>query len=415
MRLGHPSIRRDGGPYRSQLSTATDNRDDRGMGLAVFLVALGAAWAVGNVGAVVAQLSGEFEISLATVGLLSGTLLLGFSVPATLLAPLIAERLGIVRTMIVAIVLCAAGNVVFAVSPVVAGLVAGRAIAGFGLGLAVVVGPVFARATGGVARVALFGAAIQLGIAGGLGVGAILGDLGVDRRPTFALSAAIAVSPLPLLMGREGPSYERSVGGGFVKLAVRSSRAWRIGALFIAVFAVPLILGSWLVHYLSVDNGLAAATAGALSFIMFAVSAAAREGGGKLAQRGLNPGLLAGGTPFLAAAGLVILALDDSFGFAFVAVLAAGIGFAVPYGIGIVQAQRLYPSEPTEPVALVTLVGTAIPVPLVPLIGSLLDDGYGAEVFLALAAVVALAGALNLRAVEGSLESGPSETAETRR
>jgi hypothetical protein len=43
-------------------------------------------------------------------------------------------------------------------------------------------------------------------------------------------------------------------------------------------------------------------------------------------------------------------------------------------------------------------------VPLVPLIGSLLDDGYGTEVFLALAAVVALAGILNLRPVEGSLE-----------
>ena len=39
-----------------------------------------------------------------------------------------------------------------------------------------------------------------------------------------------------------------------------------------------------------------------------------------------------------------------------------------------------------------------------PLIGSLLDDGYGTEVFLALAAVVALAGILNLRPVEGSLE-----------
>ena len=187
---------------------------------------------------------------------------------------------------------------------------------------------------------------------------------------------------------------------------MRSARAWRLVVLFIAIFSVPLILGSWLVHYLSVDNGLAAATAGALSLIMFGVSAAAREGGGKLAQRGFSPGLLVGGTPFLAAAGLVILALDDSFGFAFVAVLAAGIGFALPYGIGIVQAQRLYPSEPTEPVALVTLVGTVVPVPLVPLIGSLLDDGYGAEVFLALAALVALAGALNLRPVEGSLESG---------
>ena len=80
------------------------------------------------------------------------------------------------------------------------------------------------------------------------------------------------------------------------------------------------------------------------------------------------------------------------------------VGFAVPYGIGIMQAQRLYPSEPTEPVALVSLVGTALPVPLVPLIGSLLDNGYGTEVFLALAGAVALAGILNLRPVAGSLE-----------
>ena len=64
----------------------------------------------------------------------------------------------------------------------------------------------------------------------------------------------------------------------------------------------------------------------------------------------------------LAAAGLVVLALDDSLGLAVVAVFAAGIGFAFPYGLAIVQAQRLYPSEPTEPVALVTLVGTTIPV-----------------------------------------------------
>ena len=53
-----------------------------------------------------------------------------------------------------------------------------------------------------------------------------------------------------------------------------------------------------------------------------------------------------------------------------------------------------------------SLVGTALPVPLVPVIGSLLDDGYGTEVFLTLAAVVALAGILNLRPVEGSLEPG---------
>jgi predicted MFS family arabinose efflux permease len=393
-------------PRPSEPGDATDRRGARGEGLAVFLVALGSAWCVGNVGAVVGDVGQHFDISLATIGLLSGTLLLGFSVPGTVLTPLMAERLTIVRTLILSALLCSVGNVIFAVTPGFAGLVIGRVVAGFGVGIAVVAGPVFARATGGVERVGLFGAAVQLGIAGGLGVGAILGDLGVDWRLTFLLSAGVAASPIPFLIGRTGPSYVRQGDGGFIRLALRSSRVWRLAALFIAVFSVPLILGSWLVHYLSVDNGLAVGVAGVLSFVMFGVSAAAREEGGRLAHRGVTPVLLVGVTPLLAAAGLAILALDDSLGLALIAVVAAGIGFAVPYGIGIVQAQRLYPAEPTEPVALVSLIGTGLPVPLVPLIGSLLDDGYGTEVFLALAAVVALAGILNLRPVEGPLERG---------
>jgi hypothetical protein len=141
-----------------------------------------------------------------------------------------------------------------------------------------------------------------------------------------------------------------------------------------------------------------------LSFVMFGVSAAARQAGGMLAQRGVSPALLAGAATFLAAAGLAILALESSVALVSVAVVAAGIGFAVPYGIAVARAQSLYPSEPTEPVALVTLVGSAVPVLLVPLIGSLLDDGYGTEVFLGLAVVVAVAGVLNLRLPEGSLE-----------
>jgi predicted MFS family arabinose efflux permease len=387
---------------------ATDARSDRRGAWAVFLVALGAAWSVGNVGAVVGELAAEFDLSLATIGLLSGTIMLGCSIPGTLLAPKIAQRIGIVRTMITAVVLGAAGSIVFAASPDLAALVAGRAVTGFALGLAVVTGPVFAGATGGVTRVALFGAAIQLGAAGGLGLGAVLGDLGVDWRLTFVLSAAVALTALPFLVRGEDVGYERrDGGGGFVRLALRSGRVWRLAALFVVIFSVPLILGSWLVHYLNVDNGFAAATAGVLSFVMFGVSAAAREAGGILAQRGFSPFLLGAGAAFLAAAGLAILAVADSAVLALIAVLAAGIGLALPYGSAVGQAERLYPSEPTEPVALVTLVGTAVPVPLVPLIGSLLDDGYGTEVFLGLAALVAVAGALNLRPVKGSLGASP--------
>lgn len=373
--------------------------------LIVLLLGTGAAWNAGNVGSVVGEVSRAFDLSLATVGLLSGTLLLGFTVLGTVLAPRIGEAIGVVRTMVVAAGLCVVGNLVFAVAPDFAALSAGRALAGCGLGLAAVAGPIYARATGGVRRVGLFGAAFQLGIAGGLGFGAILTDLGADWRFGFLLSAAVAASPLPLLAGvdsRDLPVERR--GGGFLRLALRSSRVLRLTTLFLAIFAVPLTLGSWLVHYLSVDSGLSAGFAGALGFVLFGVSAWAREIGGGLASRGVGAMYLAGLAPLLAAAGLAALALDDSAAVATVAVVAAGVGFALPYGTGIVEAQKLFPREPAEPVAFVTMIGSAVPVALVPAMGSLLGAGNGEAVFLALAAFVLLAGILNLRPVEGSLE-----------
>ena len=123
----------------------------------------------------------------------------------------------------------------------------------------------------------------------------------------------------------------------------------------------------WLVHYLSVDNGLAAATAGLLSFVMFGVSAVAREEGGKLAHRGVSPVLLVGVAPsWPPRASRSARRLARIRG---CCRNCRRIGFAVPYGIAIVQAQRPLSAEPTEPVALVSLIGTAIPVPLVPVVG----------------------------------------------
>ncbi len=375
----------------------------RGAALAVAMLAIGTTWNVGNMGGVVGELGDAFDISLSTIGLLSGTVLLGVSAVGALIAPVVSERIGIVRTMVLALVLCAVGNLLFAVSSGVALLAAGRALAGLGLGLAVVPGPVYARATGGVKRVALFGAAVQLGIAGGLALSSLLGDAGVSWRVVFLISAAIPLLGLPLLIGRQAPSYTRSAKGGFLRLAMRSPRVWRLSALFLSIFSVPLILGSWLVHYLSVDNGLSVTTAGILAFVMFGVSAAARFVGGTLSERGFSPLLLAGGAAWIAAAGLAILALDDSLVLAAIAVVAAGVGFALPYGPSIVRAEALFPSEPTEPVSMMTTIAVIVPVPLVPWIGSLLDAGDGTAVFLGLAAFVAIAGLLNVRPVAGAL------------
>ncbi|MGH2960632.1 MAG: hypothetical protein ACRDL3_00330 [Solirubrobacterales bacterium] len=93
-------------------------------------------------------------------------------VVATVLAPALGKRIGVAGAARRGCILCGAGNVLFAASPWFAGLVAGRALVGGGLGLALVLGPIFAREFGGVRLLGVFGAGVTLGMAAALGWGA---------------------------------------------------------------------------------------------------------------------------------------------------------------------------------------------------------------------------------------------------
>jgi hypothetical protein len=53
----------------------------------IFLLAAGTAWTGGNVGPAVTQLTHQFSVSLSSVGLLSGTVLFGALVVASLATP----------------------------------------------------------------------------------------------------------------------------------------------------------------------------------------------------------------------------------------------------------------------------------------------------------------------------------------
>ena len=378
------------------------SRDRRG-GVAVFLLGLGLAWSAGNVGPVVGELRDEFAISLTTVGVLSGTLFFTGMVIGIVVAPRVAERIGLIRGMVLACAVGGLGGVLFGLSSGFALLAVGRVLAGLGLGCGGVLGPVFARATGGVTRVGLFGASFQLGIAGGLGTGSLLAAAGVDWRIGFAVSAAVAVSAVPFLL-IENVAVELEAGRtGFLHAAIRSPRVWRLGLLFMAMFAVPLTLGAWFVHYVIEQGAIGAALAGGLAFVLFGVSALMREVGGTLARRGVSPALLTGVMPWLATIGLVAVALDPDAAVVAAAVVLMGAGFALPYAAMMTEAQRLYPAEPAQPTALLTMTGTAVAIPMVPAMGAALNAGEGDLGFLALAALVALAGVANLRAVGGAV------------
>jgi nitrate/nitrite transporter NarK len=316
----------------------------------------------------------------------------------TLVAPAIAARIGVGTAARLACVLCGVGNVIFAISPWFGGLVVGRIVIGAGLGLALVLGPVFARAYGGLRLLGVFGAGVTVGMAAALAIGSLLEDAGVDWRVAFALSAVAAVTALPLLPRRmeTGAPPERHTSGMLGKM-VRSLPLWRVGFIYVGSFGVQLIIGAWLIHYLTAEGDLAISLAGLLAFVMFAFSAAAREAGGVLSAREVSPVILVGLAPLLAAAGLAAIALEPTFAVATGAVILMGIGFSTPYAVMMDEAQRLFPDRPVAPITVLQVGANIVPMIAIPIVGAALAAGDGDAALLALAAFVAAAGLANLK------------------
>ena len=364
--------------------------------LAIFLMAAGASWGAGNIGPIVPDLASAFDLSLASVGLIAGTLFYLGTIAGIAAGPKLAERVGVVQGLRLSCVFVGVGCLILAVAPGFWALALGRVVAGLGLGVIAAIGPVFGRAIGGIKGVGLFGGGFQGGIALGLGAGSILADADVDWRIGFVVSAAMGISALPLLASDRKLEMELK-GGGFLPAAVRSPVVWRLALLFIAMFAAPLTLGAWLVHFLSVQGGMQLAVAGILGFILFAASGVLRFAGARLDAAGVPDLVLAGLMPLLASAGIAAVAFDQSVAIALPAVVAMAAGFALPYTVMMLAAQRLWPEEPADPVALLTTVGSAIPIAIIPVFGAALSDGNGDVAFLAMAAFVALAGFINAR------------------
>lgn len=365
--------------------------------LAVVLLAAGTSWNAGNIGPVTSTLSEDFSVSLTAVGLLSGTVFFAGLVATTVLAPTLAARTGVAGAVRLGCILCGAGNVLFAASPWFAGLIAGRVLVGAGLGLALVLGPIFAREFGGVRMLGVFGAGVTLGMAAALGVGSVLEDAGVEWRIAFVLSAIVGVVALPFLPARMESGAPERHGSGLLGAMLRSAGLWRVALVYVGSFGVQLIVGAWLIHYLTEGDGMAVSLAGLLAFVMFGVSATARDLGGTLSARGVSPVILVGIAPLLATLGLVMISIDRSLAVALPAVALMGIGFSTPYAVMMDEAQRLFPQQPLAPITVLQLGANAVPMVVIPIVGAALAEGNGEVALIALAAFSAVGGVANFR------------------
>ena len=383
--------------------------------VALALFAGGTAWNFGNAGPIVTPISEEFSASLGVVGLISGAALYGALLLATATSPTLTKRAGAANGARAACALGGLGNIIFALAPTLGVALGGRVIAGYGVGITVVVGPAIARAMGGVRGVGIFGAAIMIGIALALGIGGLLENAGADWRISVLLAAAISVLALPFLprhvdVARPGPREP-----GIARQLLRSTRLWRLSAVFLGTLGISVTVGAWLVYYLSVEGDESTAVAGLLSFLIFGVAAVMRIVGGRLDHRGVPKSVLIGLTPMIAAAGIAALAIEPTIEIAIPAAVMIGTGLALPYAAMFDEAQRLFPKRPVSAIAFASVGANGSPALLIPLVGILFAAGRLEFAWLMLAAIVAAGGLANLRSGSATRprSSEPRNPAET--
>jgi DHA1 family inner membrane transport protein len=366
--------------------------------IACFALGACATWNAGNVGPIASQLADEFSVGLSSVGLVSGSFFFAGIVAASLAGAELARRIPVRRGLVAACWLSFAGNVVAAVTPVFAGLVAGRVLAGVAVGLVLLFGGGYARAAGGLRLLGIYGAGVILGVAFALGIGGLLEELDAGWRLTFAISAVVGLIPLALIPAEvPGGPPRNEPGEGLLREAVGRPAFWRLLLLTTSALGMPMVIGAWLGVYLISEDGLTAGVAGLVSFGLFGLSAAFRYAGGVMSARSVSPGFVAFAGCLAGAAGIAVLAAIGGLGGALLGALLIGVGLSLPGALVYDEAERVLPGRPLGGLGLLLVGANLFPIVVIPLVGSALGEGDGEAAFMALAAFVLLAGLANVR------------------
>jgi DHA1 family inner membrane transport protein len=368
-------------------------REYRGAAGGTVLLGAAAGYAAGVVGPPVRAISAEFDVTLTAIGLLTSVFFIGVVV-LNFAAPFVEQVAGMRWAVRLAPVLMGAGGLLAVVAPSFWVLLAGRAVAGLGVALALVMGGIVGRAVGGGTLVGIFGGAITIAVAVSLALGGALAGAGVDWRVDFAVSAVLGVSAFPFFSGPLPEIPVKGRPGRDLMRAFATWSYWRVALLFVVAGGVPLIVSAWIVHYLTADDAMSAGAAGAVGFLLFAVSTVARPAGGKVDERHHPLVLLA--SPFLAAAGFALLAVDNDPAIAAPAIVVIGIGFSIPYAISYIRSEDLVAGEPTVGLSAELLAVNVTPIAVAPAIGAAFEHGHAGAAWLGLAAFSALAGVVNL-------------------
>ncbi len=322
----------------------------------VFAAGVCAALHVGKLPPAIGALRAALGISLVEAGFLL-SLVQAAGMAAGIAFGLLADAIGLRRSMQVGLALLAAASALGAAADSVAALLALRALEGIGFLMVVLPAPGLIRRLVPPQRLAVmlgvWGTYMPLGAAIGLLAGPVwIAALGW-RSWWLLLGGLSALSALSLRTLVDAPAAARGGAGLPERLArtLRDAGPWLVAGCF-ALYSSQWLAVIGFLPTIYTGAGIAPALTGVLTALAAAVNMLGNLGAGRLLQRGVAP-------PRLLAIGFVVMALAAGAAFAgsagaglspagrFVAVLVfSGVGGMVPATL-FALAMRLAPGEDT--------------------------------------------------------------------
>jgi len=353
-------------------------------------VGIAVGWNIAAIGAIATRMSHAYGVGLAAVGLLTTT---QFLVHMAMQIPggRAADRFGARPTAFAGLAAIAVGNAVALPTASLGLAFVGRAIVGFGTGLAYVSGSDYIRARGGTATLqGVYGGGSVL--APGIAL-AVVPAIAGFRAPYETAIIVVALSAAALALAAPADRTRRHAGERLESGLFRDSRLYRLAAIHAASFGFSVIVGNWVVTLLE-HHGHSKHVAAAAGSLTLLLGFFTRVGGGRLLRRSdawrwVAASLVLGGAGAIALAFPIPIAAD------FVAAAVVGLSAGIPFAMAFTGAAAARPDSPGAAVGFVNAGASLVIVAGTPLVGltfSLPGDGrIGFVVLGVLAALASLA------------------------
>ncbi|MGD0712875.1 MAG: MFS transporter [Gaiellaceae bacterium] len=347
-------------------------------------------WNITALGAIATRLAHAYGVGLATIGLFTTA---QFVVHMSMQIPggRIADRFGARRTALAGLAVIGAGNALSLIGPQPVYAFLGRAVVGFGTGLAFVSGSDYVRGRGGSPFLqGVYGSASVL--APGIALALVPGFAQWTgfRAPYLSAIIVAAIATVVLALAPPGPRTARHAGERLDSGLIRDTRLYRFAAIHALSFGFSVVVGNWVVTLLE-HHGHSKAVAAAAGSLTLLLGFFTRIAGGSLlrradASRWVAASLVLGG------AGAVALAAPLPVVVLFVAAAAVGLAAGIPFAMAFTGAAAVRPDAPGAAVGFINACASFVIVVGTPLVGFTFSlPGDGRIGFVAIGVLAALA------------------------